>query len=66
MYDTADVWAYGVDGSVGAEARGIHLQVGGSLLDQLPDDVDLDLQMASEQSGTYRCPGNNHGRTIGL
>lgn len=46
MYDAADVWTYGVDGSVGAEAGGIHPQVGGSLLDHLPDDVDLDLQRA--------------------
>lgn len=44
--DAADVWTYGVDGGVGAEPRRVHLQVGGSLLDHLPDDVDLDLQRA--------------------
>lgn len=44
VYDTTDVWTYRVDGSVGAEPGGIHRQVGGSLLDHLPNDVDLDLQ----------------------
>lgn len=44
VYDAADVWTYGVNGGVGAEPRRIHLQVGGSLLDHLSDDVDLDLQ----------------------
>lgn len=42
--DTTDVGTYGVDGSVGAEPGGIRPQVGGSLLDHLPNDVELDLQ----------------------
>lgn len=42
----ADVGTYGVDGGVGAEARRVRLQVGGPLLDHLPDDVELDLQGA--------------------
>lgn len=44
VYDTADVRTYGVDGSVGAEAGGVHPQVGGALLDHFPDDVHLHLQ----------------------
>lgn len=44
VYGAADVRAYGVDGGVGAEAQRVHAQVGGALLDHLPDDVDLDLR----------------------
>lgn len=43
MYDAADVWTYGVDGSVGAETRGVDPQVSGALFDHIPDDVDLHL-----------------------
>lgn len=43
MYDAADVWTHGVDGSVGAEACGVNPQVGGALFDHIPDDVDLHL-----------------------
>lgn len=46
MYGTADVGTYGVDGGVGAEACRVRPQVGGPLLDHLPDDVELDLQRA--------------------
>lgn len=42
--DTTDVGTYGVDGGVGAEPGGIRPQVGGSLLDHLPDDVELHLR----------------------
>lgn len=42
--DAADVGTYGVDGGVGAEPRRVRRQVGGSLLDHLPDDVELDLR----------------------
>lgn len=43
MYDAANVWTYGVDGSVGAEARGVDPQVGGALLDHFPYDIELHL-----------------------
>lgn len=43
VYDTADVWTHGVDGSMGAETRGVHPQVGGALFDHIADDVDLHL-----------------------
>lgn len=43
MYDAADIWTYGVDGSVGAESRGVDPQVGGALLDHFPYDIDLHL-----------------------
>lgn len=52
VYDTADVRTYGVDGSVGAEAGGVHPQVGGALLDHFPDDVHLHLR---RREGGERC-----------
>lgn len=52
MYDAADVWTYGVDGSVGAETSGVDLQVGGALLDHIPDDVDLHLGKQGEEENS--------------
>lgn len=49
MYDAADVWTHGVDGSVGAEPGGVDSQVGGALLDHIPDDVDLHLGKQGEE-----------------
>lgn len=44
MDDAADVWTHGVDGGVRAETHGIDPQVGGTLIDHVPDDVDLHLE----------------------
>lgn len=52
MYDAADVWTYGVDGSVGAETNGVDLQVGGALFDHIPDDVDLHLGKQGEEENS--------------
>lgn len=43
VYDAADVWTHGVDGSMGAETCGVDPQVGGALVDHIPDDVDFHL-----------------------
>lgn len=56
MYDAADVWTYGVDGSVGAEARGVDPQVGGALLDHFPYDVDLHLGKRGEETESADAP----------
>ncbi len=49
MYDTADVWTHGVDGSVGAESRRVDSQGGGTLFNHIPDDVDLHLEKKGQQ-----------------
>lgn len=50
MYDAAYVWTHGVDGSVGAETCRVDPQVGGALLDHVPDDVDLHLGKRREDT----------------
>lgn len=50
MKDAADVWTHGVDGSVGAETRGVDPQVGGALFDHIPEDVDLHLGKQGEET----------------
>lgn len=50
MYDAADVWAHGVDGSVWAETCGVNPQIGGALLDHIPDDVHLHLKRRDQLS----------------
>lgn len=39
MYDTPDVRAHGIDSRVRAEAKVVHLQVGGSLVDNVTNHV---------------------------
>lgn len=56
VYDAADVWTHGVDGSVGAETCSVDPQVGGALLDHIPDDVDLHLQ---KQEESLKCKSLN-------
>lgn len=41
--DAADVRAHGVDGGVGAETCRVDSQLGGALIDHVPDDVDFHL-----------------------
>lgn len=50
MYDAADVWTHGVDGSVGAETCRVDPQVGGALFDHIPNDVDLHLGKQREEA----------------
>lgn len=57
MYDTADVWTYGVDGSVGAETCGVDPQVSGALFDHISDDVDLRLGKAGEKAKSWMLYG---------
>lgn len=42
--DAADVRTHGVDGSMGAETRGVDAQAGGPLINHITDDVHLDLR----------------------
>lgn len=49
MYDAADVRTHGIDGSVGAETCGVDPQVGGALVDHIPDDVDLHLRKQGDE-----------------
>lgn len=49
MYDTADVWTHGVDGSMGAETCSVDPQVGRALFDHIPNDVDLHLRKKGEE-----------------
>lgn len=44
MHNAADIGPDAVDGTVGAEATGVDLQVGGALVNDLAKDVDLHLQ----------------------
>lgn len=43
VYDAADVRTHGVDGGMWAETRRVDPQVGGALLDHVPNDVHLHL-----------------------
>ena len=44
VYDTPDVRAHGIDSSVRAEARVVHLQMGGSLVDNITNHVHFHLE----------------------
>lgn len=57
MYDTADVWTYGVDGSMGAETCGVDPQVSGALFDHISNDVDLHLGKAGEKAKSWMLYG---------
>lgn len=57
VYDAADVWAHGVDGSVGAETCGVDSQVGGALVDHISDDVDLHLVKTKARCFKDICSG---------
>jgi len=50
VQDAADVWTDGVDGGVGAEARGVDPQGGGALFDHIAEDVDLQLGKRGEET----------------
>lgn len=54
VYHAADVWTHGIDGSMRAEARGVDPQVGGALLNHIPDDVHLHLRKQA-QCQSQRC-----------
>lgn len=49
VHDAAYVGTHGVDGSMWAETSGVNPQVGGALLDYIPNDVDLDLRKESRE-----------------
>lgn len=44
VYDTPDVRAHGIDSRVRAEAKVVHLQVGGSLVDNITNHVHFHLE----------------------
>ena len=48
VYDTADVWTHGIDSSMRAKACWIDPQVGGALLDHIPDDVHFHLRREAQ------------------
>ena len=61
MYNAAYVWTHGVDGSMWAEAPRVDRQVGGALLDHIPDDVDLHLGKQGEKSKSVDYSRNGSG-----